>query len=79
LPEKFFATVTWWVGRALDSKIDPKCLWKGRRVYLFDGTTNTMPDTPENQRVYPQNVVQAKGLAFPIAGVGAIISLSCSL
>jgi hypothetical protein len=29
-------------------------LWKGRRGYLFDGTTITMPDTPENQEAYPQ-------------------------
>ena len=77
LPEKFFSTVTCCVGRALDTKVDPKWLWKGRRVYLFDGTTVTMPDTPENQQVYPQNVAQAQGLGFPIARVGAIISLSC--
>jgi hypothetical protein len=65
------------MGRALDAQVDSKWLWKGRRVYLFDGTTVTMPDTPENQRVYPQNVAQRKGLGFPIARVGAIISLSC--
>ena len=44
LPEKFFAAVTCLVGRALDAKIDTKWLWKGRRVYLFDGTTVIMPD-----------------------------------
>jgi hypothetical protein len=77
LPERFFSAVTCRVGRALDAKVDPKWLWKGRRVYLFDGTTVTMPDTSENQKVYPQNVAQAKGLGFPIARIGAIISLSC--
>lgn len=77
LPEKFFSAVTCRMGRALDARVDSKWLWKGRRVYLFDGTTVTMPDTPENQRVYPQNVAQRKGLGFPIARVGAIISLSC--
>jgi DDE family transposase len=77
LPEKFFSTVTCCVGRALDAKVDPKWLWKGRRVYLFDGTTVTMPDTPKNQRVYPQNVVQGPGLGFPIARVGALTSLAC--
>ena len=44
---------------------------------MFDGTTVTMPDTWENQEVYPQNVAQEKGLGFPIARVGAVISLSC--
>ena len=48
-----------------------------RRVYMFDGTTVTMPDTTENQKCYPQNVAQKRGLGFPIARVGAIISLSC--
>lgn len=77
LPEKFFSTVACLVGQALDAKVDPQWLWKGRQVYLFDGTTVTMPDTSANQKVYPQNVAQEKGLGFPIARVGAIISLSC--
>src|SRR6202008_3209135 len=41
LPEKFFSAVTCLVGRALDAKVDPKWLWKGRRVYMFYGTTGT--------------------------------------
>ena len=77
LPEKFFSVVTCLVGRALDAKVDPQWLWKGRRVYLFDGTTVTMPDTPKNQKAYPQNVAQEEGLGFPIARIGAITSLAC--
>ena len=77
LPEKFFADVACSVGRTLDAKADQQWLWKGRRVYLFDGTTVTMPDTPENQQAYPQVYNQKPGLGFPIARVGAIISLAC--
>ena len=77
LPEKFFSAVACLVGRALDSKVDPKWLWKGQRVYMFDGTTVSMPDTPENQKAYPQTYNQKPGLGFPIARIGAIISLSC--
>jgi hypothetical protein len=77
LPEKFFADVACSVGRTLDAKGDQRWLWKGRRVYLFDGTTVTMPDTPENQEEYPQVYNQKPGLGFPIARVGAIISLAC--
>ena len=77
LPEKFFSAVSCLVGRALDSKVDPKWLWKGRRVVMFDGTTVSMPDTPENQRAYPQVYNQKPGTGFPIARVGAIVSLSC--
>ena len=77
LPERFFSAVTCLVGQALEAKVDPKWLWKGRHVYMFDGTTVTMPDTPENQQAYPQPYNQKPGLGFPIARIGAITSLSC--
>jgi hypothetical protein len=77
LPEQFFSTVACLVGRALEAKVDRRWLWKGRRVYMFDGTTVTMPDTSENQQAYPQVYNQKPGLGFPIARVGAITSLSC--
>ena len=77
LPEKFFSVVSCLVGRALDAKADAKWLWKGRRVYMFDGTTVSMPDTPANQHAYPQVYNQQPGTGFPIARVGAITSLSC--
>src|SRR3954464_12759933 len=49
LPEQFFSEVACSVGRALDDRAERRWLWKGRRVYMFDGTTVTMPDTRENQ------------------------------
>jgi hypothetical protein len=76
LPESFFADVACSVGRRLDDQADRRWLWKGRRVYLFDGTTVTMPDTPENQAAYPQVYNQKPGLGFPIARIGALISLA---
>lgn len=76
LPEKFFSAVTCLVGRVLDSKTDPKWLWKGRRVYMFDGTIVSMADTPENQAAYPQPYNQRPGLGFPIARIGALTSLA---
>jgi hypothetical protein len=79
LPEGFFSDVACRVGRSLDAQADPKWLWKGRRVYMFDGTTVSMPDTPENQQEYPQNPSQKPGLGFPIARLGAIISLACGV
>ena len=63
----------------MDAQADSRWLWNGRRVYLFDGTTVTMPDTPENQAAYPQVYNQQPGVGFPIARVGAIISLSCGV
>src|SRR5947209_10867368 len=67
LPESFFADVACSVGRRLDEQADRRWLWKGRRVYLFDGTTVTMPDTPANQAASPQVYNQKPGLGFPIA------------
>jgi len=77
LPESFFADVACSVGRALDDQAERRWLWQGRRVYLFDGTTVTMPDTPANQAAYPQVYNQKPGLGFPIARLGALTSLSC--
>src|SRR5262245_41856316 len=77
LPESFFSAVARAVGRNLDAGVDRRWLWKGRRVYLFDGTTVHMPDTPGNQAAYPQVYNQKPGIGFPIARVGALISLAC--
>src|SRR6516165_6999042 len=77
LPEKFFSEVACSGGRARDGKAQAGWLWKGRRVYLFDGTTVSMPDTAANQEAYPQVYNQKPGVGFPIARVAAIISLAC--
>jgi hypothetical protein len=77
LPESFFADVACQTGRALEANVDSRWLWKGRHVYLFDGTTVTMPDTRENQKAYPQVYNQKPGLGYPIARLGALISLAC--
>ncbi|HEX2520520.1 MAG TPA: IS4 family transposase [Terriglobia bacterium] len=77
LPEQFFSAVACLVGRKLDAQVDAQWLWQGRRVYLFDGSTVSMPDTPENRKAYPLTYNQRPGTAFPIARIGAIISLAC--
>jgi len=79
LPEKFFSIVARMVGRKLEDQVQSNWLWKGRHVYMFDGTTVSMPDTPENQAAYPQVYNQKPGLGFPIARVCTLISLSCGV
>ena len=49
-------------------------LWKSLHPKLIDGTTFTMPDTPENQAEYPQMTCQAPGAGFPIARMVAVVS-----
>ncbi len=53
-----------------------KWLWKGRRTTLIDGSTSSMPDTPENQRAFPQANTQKKGLGFPLVRYVALIPLA---
>lgn len=50
--------------------------WFGRRVLVVDGTTINMPDTKENQRVYPQTKAQKPGCGFPLVKIAALFSLS---
>jgi DDE family transposase len=77
LPEEFFAAVARKTGQALDDYAHGRWLWKGRRVLAYDGSTVSMPDTAENQRVYPQPPQQQPGLGFPLARIAAFFSLSC--
>ncbi len=50
LPEAFFSNAAGAVGRARDARAERGWLWKGLRVYLFDGATVTMPDTRPTRR-----------------------------
>lgn len=50
--------------------------WNGHAVFIFDGSSVSMPDTPENQQKYPQPPQQAKGLGFPLARIGVLLSLA---
>ena len=51
-------------------------LFHGRRVVLADGSSVSMPDTPANQRAYPQPRQQKAGCGFPIARVVVLICLA---
>lgn len=50
--------------------------WRGRTVKLVDGTSISMPDTPDNQAKYPQPSSQATGVGFPLARLVGVICLS---
>ena len=51
-------------------------LWHGRHAKLVDGFTATMPDTPENQREFPQQKSQKPGIGFPILRACVVLSLA---
>jgi IS4 transposase len=77
LPESLVRRLVRETGRLLHLQSEEGWKWKGRSVMLVDGTTVSMPDTPENQKMYPQPEGQKPGVGFPIARLVAIISLSC--
>lgn len=63
-------------GKELEEQAPPEWLWLQRRVRVVDGSTITMPDTPENQDCYPQEKNQRPGCGFPIARILVVFSLS---
>ena len=63
-------------GTALHQQADPTWLFKGHNLMVTDGSTLIMPDTPENQAVFPQQANQKPGLGFPILRIVVLISLN---
>lgn len=57
----------------IESSTPSKWRWKSKRIKLIDGSTLSMPDTPQNQDVYPQSKSQKAGVGFPLARIVAII------
>ena len=51
-------------------------LLHGRRVIIADGTTVSMPDTPENQAAFPQHGRQKPGCGSPIAQMVVLLCLA---
>ncbi|MFO1486342.1 MAG: hypothetical protein U1F71_23470 [Verrucomicrobiaceae bacterium] len=49
------------------SNAAPRRLWCGHRVKVIDGTSFSMPDTPANQKRWPQHLGQKQGCGFPTA------------
>ena len=60
----------------LERDADESWLWKSLHAKLVDGFTFTMPDTPENQEVFPQSNTQRAGVGFPIARACTVVSLA---
>ena len=79
LSENVIHRITLDVAAGCEKQIDDVWLWRGRHVYLVDGTTVSMPDTPESQEAYPQQLQQQKGLGFPIARVVVLTSLATGM
>ena len=75
LPEGLLARLLRMVGDRLQAQVSDTQRWQGHRVFLVDGSTTLLPDTPENQAAYPQHPNQAEGCGFPLARFVALFSL----
>jgi hypothetical protein len=76
LPTSMISELVRCTGERVYDQLPQKWLWRGKRVCLVDGTTATMPDTPENQAKYPQSGGQKEGLGFPICRIVGITCLA---
>jgi hypothetical protein len=59
----------------LQTSVGDRSKWNGRTVFIVDGSHVSMPDTAENQAVYPQPPNQKPGLGFPLARITVALSL----
>lgn len=76
LPEAALKELSCHVAAQAEKQVEPQWLWKRRHAKLIDGFTFMMPDTPQNQKAYPQHTAQKPGIGFPIARVTSIVSLA---
>lgn len=76
LSERALRALSQEVALRTESQVDPNHKWRGRRTFLVDGFTFQMPDTPKNQKEYPQHTAQKPGIGFPIARVVAMVCLA---
>jgi hypothetical protein len=76
LPLEMVSGLTRQTGRLVSQKASKQWRWRGRSVKLVDGTGVSMPDTQDNQTVYPQPSSQAAGVGFPLARLVVVICLA---
>jgi hypothetical protein len=64
LLERLQQTIT---GRLRNADGPPAPTWQGHRLFLLDGSSFSMPDTPALRRHFGQPSGQAEGCGFPVA------------
>jgi IS4 transposase len=79
LPETISADLARQVAKDLSRQYAKGKLLRGRPVRIVDGSTCSMPDTPENQAEYPQPRTQKRGLGFPIMRFVVVLCLGCGV
>lgn len=62
--------------QAAEQRAAQKWRFHNREVLVGDGTTSSAPDTPPNQRVFPQSQRQLPGCGFPLIRWVGLFSLA---
>jgi hypothetical protein len=76
LPETLLPRLVRASSKRLQEQAPSSWLFHNRSVVIVDGTCVSMPDTPQNQREYPQHFRQKRGCGFPLARIVVLLSLA---
>ena len=76
IPTSVLSTLATRTAEELHEAVDDRWKWNGRSVFILDGSSVSMPDTPANQAMYPQPPTQKPGLGFPLARITVLLSLA---
>src|SRR5262245_14518152 len=76
LPEGVLTRLTRLTGRQTQDHAPAPWRWNGRTLKVVDGSTVSMPDSPANQKAFPQARTQKAGVGFPIARLVVLFSLA---
>jgi hypothetical protein len=79
LPLALFEKLLQRVCDALHSEIQDCARWYGHRTWSLDGSSFSMPDTPELQAHFGQPSNQAEGCGFPVAHMLALFHAGTGL
>lgn len=79
LPLALFERLLNEVCRGLESCLEESARWCGHRVWLMDGSSCSMPDTPELQEAFGQPPQQKPGCGFPVAHLLTLFHASTGL
>lgn len=76
LSVKSLETLSRRIARRLEECVEDHSRWHGRAVKVVDGSTLSMPDSPDNQQRYPQPDGQKLGCGFPVLRLVVLFSLA---
>jgi hypothetical protein len=79
LPLALFSDLLQRVCDALHPAIEDSARWRGHRTWSLDGSSFSMPDTPELQAHFGQPSAQLKSCGFPVAHMLALFHAGTGL